>query len=101
LTPGSSAAYDRHPLYGEGEGRRAMNKIIERKLAARVLPDRPPVKSWVGFGVGQPCDGCEEPILDTQVEHEIAFDAFPTVRMHAVCAATCRSLVDQMPPPRA
>jgi hypothetical protein len=78
-----------------------MKNIIERKLAAGVLPDRPPVKSWAGFGVGQPCDGCEEPILDTQVEHEIAFDAFPTIRLHAVCAATWRALVDQMTPPSA
>jgi hypothetical protein len=54
-----------------------MKNIIERKLAAGVLPDRPPVKYWAGFGVGQPCDGCDEPILDTQVEYEVAFDAFP------------------------
>src|SRR6266436_5585673 len=63
-----------------------MKNIIERKLAAGVLPDRPPVKYWAGFGVGQPCDGCDEPILDTQVEYEVAFDAFPTVRLHAVSA---------------
>jgi hypothetical protein len=42
-----------------------MKNIIERKLAAGVLPDRPPVKYWAGFGVGQPCDGCDEPILDS------------------------------------
>jgi hypothetical protein len=42
-----------------------MKHIIERKLAAGVLPDRPPVKYWAGFGVGQPCDGCDEPILVT------------------------------------
>ena len=63
-----------------------MKNTIERKLTAGVLPDRPPVKYWAGFGVGQPCDGCDEPILDTQVEYEVAFDAFPTVRLHAVCA---------------
>ena len=54
-----------------------MKNIIERKLAAGVLPDRPPAKYWAGFGVGQPCDGCDEPILDTQVEYEVAFDALP------------------------
>src|SRR5258705_4912533 len=70
-----------------------MKTIIERKLAAGVLPDRPPVKYWAGFGVGQPCDGCDEPILDTQVEYEVAFDAFPTVRLHAVCAEIWGALV--------
>ena len=70
-----------------------MKHIIERKLAAGVLPDRPTVKYWAGFGVGQPCDGCDEPILDPQVEYEVAFDAFPTVRLHAVCAKTWSALV--------
>ena len=70
-----------------------MKHIIERKLAAGVLPGRPPVKYWAGFGVGQPCDGCDEPILDTQVEYEVAFDAFPTVRLHAVCAEIWGALV--------
>jgi hypothetical protein len=70
-----------------------MNNIIERKVAAGSLPDRPPVKNWAGFGVGQPCNGCDEPILDTQGEYEVAFDAFPTVRMHAVCAEIWSGLV--------
>jgi len=70
-----------------------MNNIIERKLAAGSLPDRPPVKNWAGFGVGQRCNGCDEPILDTQGEYEVAFDAFPTVRVHAVCAEIWSGLV--------
>jgi hypothetical protein len=72
-----------------------MKHIIERKLAGRVLPDRPVVKYWAEFGAGQPCDGCDgdEPILDTQVEYEITFDALPTIRLHAVCAETWVALV--------
>jgi hypothetical protein len=86
---------------GEEEGRAPDENIIERKLAAGVLPDRPPVKYWAGFGVGQPCDGCDEPILDTQVEYEVAFDAFPTVRLHAVCTEIWGGLVAHAGPPAA
>jgi hypothetical protein len=78
---------------GEEKGKAPVKHIIERKLAAGVLPDRPPVQYWAGFGVGQPCDGCDEPILDTQVEYEVAFDAFPTVRLHAVCTEIWGALV--------
>jgi hypothetical protein len=70
-----------------------MNNIIERKLAAGGLPNRPPAKYWAGFGAGQPCDGCDEPIVDTQVEYEITFDAFPTVRLHTMCAEIWGALV--------
>ena len=70
-----------------------MKNIIERKLAAGVLPDRPPVKYWARFGVGQPCDGRGEPILHTQVDYEVAFDAFPTGRLHAGCAEIWGALV--------
>jgi hypothetical protein len=70
-----------------------MKNIIERKLAAGVLPDRPPVKYWAGF-VGQPCDGCDEPIL----EYEVVFDRFPTVRLYAVCAQIWGALVARAGP---
>jgi hypothetical protein len=75
-----------------------MKHIIERKLAGGVLPDRPVVKYWAGFGAGQPCDGCDEPILDTQVEYEVTFDAFPTIRLHAVCAEIWGALVVEVGP---
>ena len=77
---------------GEEKGR-APDEAHHRAEVGSRSSTSPPVKYWAGFGVGQPCDGCDEPILDTQVEYEVAFDAFPTVRLHAVCAEIWDALV--------
>jgi hypothetical protein len=80
---------------GEGEGRAlVMDSTIERKLSAGFLPTHHPVKSWAGFGTGASCDGCDQPILATEVEHELDFAESATRRFHATCEAIWRALVD-------
>ncbi len=59
-----------------------MDSTIEAKLAAGLLPRHRPVKSWADFGTGNACDGCDESILATEVEHELDFAESPTLRLH-------------------
>jgi hypothetical protein len=66
---------------------------IRAKVSAGLLPRQAPVKTWGGFGSGRPCDGCAEPILPTEVEHEVDFEGSPTIRLHAACYAVWRQLV--------
>jgi len=76
----------------------AMDSTIEAKLAAGLLPCHRPVKSWAGFGTGNACDGCDESILATEVEHELDFAESPTLRLHATCEAIWRELVAETQP---
>jgi hypothetical protein len=62
-----------------------MDSTIERKLSAGLLPRHRPVKSWAGFGTGETCDGCDQPILATEVEHELDFAESLTLRFHTTC----------------
>jgi hypothetical protein len=75
-----------------------MDSTIEAKLAAGLLPRHRPVKSWAGFGTGNACDGCDESILATEVEHELDFAESPTLRLHATCEAIWRGLVAETQP---
>jgi hypothetical protein len=75
-----------------------MDSTIEAKLAAGLLPHHHPVKSWAGFGTGNACDGCDESILATEVEHELDFAESPTLRFHATCEAIWRGLVAETQP---
>ena len=50
----------------------AADKIRE-KLSEGLLPDKAPAHSWCGYGSRKPCNGCNEPILSTEVEHELDF----------------------------
>jgi hypothetical protein len=66
---------------------------IHAKVSDGRLPRKPASRSWGGYGSGKLCSGCDEPILKTQVEHELDFDGSRTVRFHAACEAIWRSLV--------
>jgi hypothetical protein len=72
----------------------AADKIRE-KLSEGLLPGKAPAHSWCGYGSRKPCNGCNEPILSTEVEHELDFNGARTVRFHAACEAIWRSLVAQ------
>jgi len=60
---------------------------IRTKLDAGELPRRLPPKLWAGFGSGLTCDGCEEPILNAQVEYQVETDGDHSHRLHMGCAA--------------
>lgn len=59
---------------------------LAEKLTRGLLSTTKPIHRWAGFGNGRPCDGCDDPILGGDVEHEIDFDGGRTVRFHAACA---------------
>jgi hypothetical protein len=46
-----------------------------------------PVKTWGGYGRGQRCAACDEPILPTEIEYELDFPDDRTFRFHATCRA--------------
>jgi hypothetical protein len=61
-------------------------KLIADRLAGGQLPRTKSVQMWAGFGNGRPCDGCDERIGPTEVEHEHEVGDDATLRLHAVCS---------------
>jgi len=76
-----------------------VDSTIERKLATGLLPRHHPVKSWAGFGTGESCDGCDQPILATEVEYEVDFAESLTLRFHVTCEQIWRALITQIAQP--
>lgn len=62
-------------------------ELIGAKIRAGVLPLDRPEKVYVGRGTGQPCSGCERPLLDTEVEYEFDTADDRIVRFHQACLA--------------
>jgi hypothetical protein len=60
---------------------------IRDRLAAGTLPRDIPRRLWPGYGGGQPCAGCDEPILPAQVEYELEMGDGRSFRLHTGCAA--------------
>jgi hypothetical protein len=56
-------------------------------LARGLLPTVKALKTFAGLGNGRPCDGCGQSITPTDVEYELVFGDFQTVRMHRDCLA--------------
>jgi hypothetical protein len=58
------------------------------------LPHNPAAHSLDRYGSGRPCNGCDKPILETQVERELDFDhGSRIVRFHLACETIWRGLV--------
>jgi len=66
-------------------GRSLVNRILD-KVVANDLPREQPVKTSSGYGQGNPCDACGEPILNAQVEYQIALGN-RLFRLHLGCYA--------------
>ena len=66
---------------------------IREKLSEGLLPGKAPAHSWRGNGSRKPCNGCNEPILSTEVEYELNFNGARIVHFHAACEAIWRSLI--------
>jgi hypothetical protein len=58
------------------------------KLDAGELPRIAPLKMWGGFGKGDPCNGCSEPIHPAQEEYEfkVHHGDVNNCRFHIGCA---------------
>jgi len=59
---------------------------IRAKLALGWLPVDTPEKTYALFGDGSPCDGCDEPILRSQVEFEKVYANGRALQFHIGCA---------------
>jgi hypothetical protein len=70
---------------------------IMDKLSQGILPTDDPVKVWGGKGTGRSCDGCDELISSSDVEHEVEMPDGRTLRFHVACAELWRVLKQAMP----
>jgi hypothetical protein len=58
---------------------------IRDKLDAGLLPLVLPEKMWTGYGHGNPCDGCVQPIHPAQIEYHFLLDSGDVFRLHIGC----------------
>lgn len=58
---------------------------VRAKLASGALPRRTPTTVWAGFGKGLVCDGCDQPITSTDVDHEADVDGAASLHLHRRC----------------
>ena len=70
---------------------------ITDKLWRRVLPTEEAVKVWGGLGSGLKCDGCDEPILQSEPELEVDMPDGRTLRFHVGCEGLWRVLKQALP----
>jgi hypothetical protein len=58
---------------------------IRDKLDADVLPHVLPEKMWTGFGHGNPCNGCSQPIHPAQIEYHFLVESGAVCQFHIGC----------------
>ena len=58
---------------------------IRQRIADGSLPCKPQPQTWAGPGRGEVCDGCDEPVLASEVEFEVDVPDDQTLRFHRVC----------------
>jgi len=58
-----------------------VNRVRAKIAAGRLpLPANPPGELWVGRGNGRPCDACDRPITDTEMQFETDLPTRQTIR---------------------
>jgi hypothetical protein len=68
-----------------------MNPDVASSIRAKIaagrlpLPANLPGRVWVGTGNLRPCDGCDQPITDTEIEYETDLPTGQTIRFHRPC----------------
>ena len=78
----------------------AGSQRIAEKLAARLLPGTESSAMWEGFGIGLRCDGCDQPVLPSERQHDLVLPDGRTIRFYASCAAVWLRLKATYPSPR-
>jgi hypothetical protein len=58
---------------------------IRDKLDAGALPSVLPEKIWTGYGQGNHCNGCSQPIHPVQIEYHFLLDSGDVSRLHIGC----------------
>jgi len=64
----------------------AAPKKIRDRMDNGTLPVDRPEKMHVRFGQGNPCKGCDQPIIPAQVEYEFGTADGRKIRFHLGCA---------------
>jgi hypothetical protein len=67
------------------QGSRDVTAAIRAKIVAGTLPTAAPLKVWFSPGTNRPCDGCDQPITEAEVEYEIDLPAERVCRLHQKC----------------
>jgi hypothetical protein len=82
---------------GSGEPEPAASHYAERvfrKVVQGALPLQPPDQAYGRPGSGARCDGCEDPIMDHQVEYELHVGR-RVYRLHLLCSDLLAALRQQ------
>ena len=69
-------------------GQETLRARARERIAQQTLPRTKPARTWGGRGTGQHCSLCDEPILDTEPEMELEYEAATpaqVVRFHLQC----------------
>jgi hypothetical protein len=64
-------------------------EIIREKLAAGTLPHDAGGTTFAGYGTGRLCDGCDTPILATEMEYEVEARDRRRISFHIRCVLLC------------
>jgi hypothetical protein len=59
--------------------------LIRAKLRIGQLPRRTATRTWISVGSHLPCDGCDEPIIAGDPQHEVDAIGLGTLRFHKQC----------------
>jgi PAS domain S-box-containing protein len=78
---------DTLPLHLTVMGSTERSHRITEKLARGLLPTSNWVEMTTGFGNGRPCDGCDQAIQSSDIQHEVDLGDDRTLRLHDACAA--------------
>jgi hypothetical protein len=63
---------------------------ISAKIAAGGLPQGAHESSSIRFGNGQTCNGCDEPVLRSNLQVTVEFTHGPALQFHVDCFAVWR-----------
>lgn len=69
-------------------GPETLRARARERIAQQVLPRTKPARTWGGRGTGQHCSLCDEPILESEPEMELEYEAAApaqVVRFHLQC----------------
>ena len=75
----------------------AASERITDKLWRGILSADEPVKTFGGSGSSLKCDGCDEPILQSEPELEVDMPDGGTLRFHVGCEGLWRVLKQALP----
>jgi hypothetical protein len=64
---------------------KSLAEIVREKFNAGILPLEDPARTWAGFGTGDQCSVCGQPIQPSQTEYELRYDNRAPLRFHVVC----------------